>query len=619
MSIKIYSTDDIVFASYGILDRYKDVSNILKSILNNNMNSPVLITSNLFKYDPYFGKTKELNIKLKSNKILKIKDNSYIEYIEIYGSNEPVHDTSNLLHNRITTILEKTNILQYNYIVSTNARDESNILEWIVYHLLIGFDHVVIVDHRSIKPIKDIIRPYYWRHRVEVIRNETDGPVKMDFLNKIIIPYMTKYCKKYFIHLDADEYIYIKNNLSIEKLLSNYNNCNILALNWLIYGSNNLDKNESLYKCLIPAFTSSDNMINSHFKCLIRVDKNIKFSFINPHQVILRNIPSTYTNVLNKNVEYKDSCYEHMNLVYPEASLDSLPCYINHYMVQSKEDYNNRKILRNRDDIPATRNIDEDIFNRHNTIKNNNLEYYVDTIYYMLKTCCFQFGFIMIRCVNSIETDESWKTCYNSIRQFYNNMIVIVDDNSSVDFVTDHHMINCTIIKSEYPKRGEFLPYYYYIKNRYFDRAIVIHDSMKFNSYYDFNNITNYKNFTRLFSFGNPSYRQDIEYFKEFTNCIYNGSLLNSYHLKNIDRLIGCFGTCYIVDHDYIMEIEKKYNISNLVKCIDSRPKRKTLERFISCLFEMDKSTSRFNTRDDILGSIFNNDNSIVEKHFFGR
>ena len=27
----------------------------------------------------------------------------------------------------------------YNYILSTNVKDENNILEWIIYHLLIGF------------------------------------------------------------------------------------------------------------------------------------------------------------------------------------------------------------------------------------------------------------------------------------------------------------------------------------------------------------------------------------------------------------------------------------------------------------------------------------------------
>jgi hypothetical protein len=77
-------------------------------------------------------------------------------------------------------------------------------------------------------------------------------------------------------------------------------------------------------------------------------------------------------------------------------------------------------------------------------------------------------------------------------------------------------------IKSEFPKRGEFLPYYYYYKHNFFNRAIVLHDSMEIVQYYDYNNIKNtitnnskYKNYTRLFSFGNSAYNIDINYFKD--------------------------------------------------------------------------------------------------------
>ena len=142
---------------------------------------------------------------------------------------------------------------------------------------------------------------------------------------------------------------------------------------------------------------------------------------------------------------------------------------------------------------------------------------------------------------------------------------------------------------------------------------------MKFNKYYNFTNIPHYKNFTRVFSFGNNAYKIDIDYFKDASNYLRNGSNLYQYHTNNINRLIGCFGVCYVIDYNYLIDIEKKYHISNLVNYIDTRQKRQTLERLLSCLFEMDRSTNRFDTRTDILGSIFGNNNSIIEKHFFGR
>ena len=305
-SIKIYSNDMIVKASYGILDRYTDVFSVLKDLLEKSK-SPLLITNNLFNFDPYFGKIKELNIVLQSNKQIKIKDNSYLEYVFVpIDIIEIIPQVSNhILYDKIDNIIKvNNNTTPLNYIVSTNARDEYNILEWIVYHLLIGFDRVVIIDHRSIVPIKQLIEPYHWKHKVDVIRNEMEGPVKMHFLNKIIIPYMMKYCRKYFIHLDADEYIYIKDNITVDKMLINYNNCNILSLNWLMFGNNNVVKNEHPHKCLIPTYTKSDSNVHSHFKCFIRIDKNIQFSYINPHHVLLKNIPSVYMNVVNKNVQF---------------------------------------------------------------------------------------------------------------------------------------------------------------------------------------------------------------------------------------------------------------------------------------------------------------------------
>ena len=40
-------------------------------------------------------------------------------------------------------------------------------------------------------------------------------------------------------------------------------------------------------------------------------------------------------------------------------------------------------------------------------------------------------GFIILRHVNEKEHDNYWKTCYRTIRKFYNNPILIIDDNSN--------------------------------------------------------------------------------------------------------------------------------------------------------------------------------------------
>ena len=88
------------------------------------------------------------------------------------------------------------------------------------------------------------------------------------------------------------------------------------------------------------------------------------------------------------------------------------------------------------------------------------------------------FGFIITRHVNSERSNKYWNRCVKLLRTFYpHRQIVIIDDNSNYAFVKpDADYRNLTIIQSEFHGRGELLPYYYYIKNKFlekFKRAIL--------------------------------------------------------------------------------------------------------------------------------------------------
>ena len=77
------------------------------------------------------------------------------------------------------------------------------------------------------------------------------------------------------------------------------------------------------------------------------------------------------------------------------------------------------------------------------------------------------FGFIITRHVNSETTNRYWNHSVKLLRSFYpERKIVIIDDNSNQNFVkADFDYKNVEIIQSEFPGRGELLPYYYYLKN----------------------------------------------------------------------------------------------------------------------------------------------------------
>jgi hypothetical protein len=105
-----------------------------------------------------------------------------------------------------------------------------------------------------------------------------------------------------------------------------------------------------------------------------------------------------------------------------------------------------------------------------------------------------ELGFIILRHVNNELTNKYWIHCVNCIRQYYpENNILIIDDNSDYNFITDEKLYKTTVIKSEYPKRGELLPYYYYLHNKLFDIAVIIHDSVFINKYINFDINSNIK------------------------------------------------------------------------------------------------------------------------------
>ena len=197
-----------------------------------------------------------------------------------------------------------------------------------------------------------------------------------------------------------------------------------------------------------------------------------------------------------------------------------------------------------------------------------------------------EFGFIVLRHVNSEKSNKYWINCINCIRQFYpENKILIIDDNSNYSFIKDEKLYKTTIINSEYHKRGELLPYYYYLHNKLFDIAIIIHDSVFINKYIDFS-VDKYK---LLWEF-----EHDWDQIRDETrmiNCFNNKELLNFYENKNLWK--GCYGGMSIITYDFLTYINSKYDISKLLNYVLNRDNRMSFERVIGCILqkEGDKNT----------------------------
>jgi hypothetical protein len=201
------------------------------------------------------------------------------------------------------------------------------------------------------------------------------------------------------------------------------------------------------------------------------------------------------------------------------------------------------------------------------------------------------FGFIITRHVNSENTNRYWNHSVKLLRTFYpNNKIVIIDDNSNKEFLkAEFNYKNLMVIESEFKGRGELLPYYYYIKHKFFDNAVIIHDSVFFHKKLNFEKLNNF-NVLPLWFF-NPD-KENIDNTFRITNNLRNKfaldtqlNLTTSIMAMNHTKWYGCFGVQSYINHNFLLRLESKYKLTNLISCVTCRADRCCLERIFGCIF----------------------------------
>ena len=195
-------------------------------------------------------------------------------------------------------------------------------------------------------------------------------------------------------------------------------------------------------------------------------------------------------------------------------------------------------------------------------------------------------GFIILRHVNNSVTNEYWKECYRCIKQNYpKNRILIIDDNSDYNYISNLPLDNTMVIRSEFPKRGEFLPYYYFLKTKFCETAVIVHDSVFIKKYINFN----VKNYRMLWHFEKESI-SDPESFHSQKNMILkmdNSKLIHFYNTKDTGLWEGCFGAMTVITYDYLKKIDSEFRISCLIPHILCRNDRCAFERVLACLLQI--------------------------------
>jgi hypothetical protein len=241
----------------------------------------------------------------------------------------------------------------------TNARDESHIKEWAAHHLLIGFDHIVIFDHKSLNPLSNVFQKF--DKRVITIPYTGENPVKLKLMN-IAIHMARKLNVDWFIYLDADEFIILNNKFKgIKALLNKYKDAESLALNWLMFGTNNLVKDpEGL---ILDNYTKSELILDKQVKSFVRPFAAI--NAINPHYYVVQDKSRMFAlnRILDGSEEYS---FNTCNVPYYQMG-----AFIAHYLYQSEETYIKRKVNLPTDNTGQYRgNIIDQIHHLHNGYEN---------------------------------------------------------------------------------------------------------------------------------------------------------------------------------------------------------------------------------------------------------
>jgi hypothetical protein len=219
------------------------------------------------------------------------------------------------------------------------------------------------------------------------------------------------------------------------------------------------------------------------------------------------------------------------------------------------------------------------------------------------------YGFIITRHVNSETTNKYWNNCVKLLKTLYPfRSIVIIDDNSIQHFVKpDFEYKNITIINSEFKGRGELLPYYYYLKNKFFENAIIIHDSVFFHRKIEFDLLKGVSVLPLWFFYAD---KENVDNTMRISSVLTNRHEVQNKISNNIIVLglkhlkwYGCFGCQSYINHNFLLSIENKYHISNMIHIVHNRKDRCCLERIFGAIFftEYQKIINRKSLFGDIM------------------
>ena len=191
------------------------------------------------------------------------------------------------------------------------------------------------------------------------------------------------------------------------------------------------------------------------------------------------------------------------------------------------------------------------------------------------------YVFVILRNLKMVKDNDLWISSYNSIRKYYTNPIVIIDDNSTINTVNGR-LTDTKVIKSEWKGAGEILPYYYFLKERWADRMIFFHDSMFLHRPFQPSELEGPIRFH--WHFDHADVRKDRK-ISTFLSLLSESKEVIDEFSKSEFIWKGCFGGTSMIDLEVVEQLEEKYEFfSKLISAIRTRNDRETFERVLGIM-----------------------------------
>lgn len=217
--------------------------------------------------------------------------------------------------------------------IARNERDY--LLEWINYHLNLGFDHIFLYDNNDLNDDSTIYlcAKQSWKKQVTIIDYRGKAAAQLTAYNECYANARNDF--DWIAFIDVDEFITFGTNCpyhNINLYLENIKKFDVLFINWMYYGDNEKvyqEKETVITRFPLPI---PDCKENKHIKSIIKTTANIKF-IRNPH-------------CPDGEMQICDDCQHPIFQSEPFKQPSFQNLYIRHYGTKTIEEFIKNKILR---------------------------------------------------------------------------------------------------------------------------------------------------------------------------------------------------------------------------------------------------------------------------------